>query len=130
MRDASRIEVAQGIGLIGNKSHRHATFAGTSSTPLRGTHNQRGEKMKTNFASTRHFQVRPLAQPKWPHSASVVAAVNASNKPGPQNETDIAIDPTNPNHLIGGSNDFQPPYTMRVYESFDGGKTWTSSRMP
>src|SRR5689334_1511586 len=36
--------------------------------------------------------------------AKVSANVNVSNEDGPQSETDVAIDPTDSNHLIGGSN--------------------------
>ena len=55
--------------------------------------------------------------------------VNASKEAGPQSETDIAIDPTDGNHLIGGSNDIAGA-NMRFYESFDGGKTWTNKALP
>ena len=54
----------------------------------------------------------------------------------PHNETSIAVDPTNPMHLVGGANDYQLRVTPggKVYEtiftrahvSFDGGQTWTS----
>src|SRR5436309_5424066 len=64
-----------------------------------------------------------------PDAATIGANVNVSNQAGPQSETDIAIDPTNPNHLVGGSNDISSG-KMRVYESFDGGKTWANQAMP
>lgn len=51
----------------------------------------------------------------------------------PHNETSIAVNPTNPLNLIGGSNDYQEidsglygyitAYT-RAHVTFDGGKTW------
>jgi len=37
-----------------------------------------------------------------PPANSVGNNVNVSNEAGPQSETDIAIDPTNPNHIVGG----------------------------
>jgi hypothetical protein len=49
-------------------------------------------------------------------------------------ESDIRVDPTNPNHLIGsvkwivsaeGYN-----HVLGFYESFDGGKTWTTGHIP
>src|SRR5204862_6515495 len=55
--------------------------------------------------------------------------INASNQAGPQSETDIAIDPTNPNHIVGGSNDISSGQ-MRVYESFTGGADWTNTPLP
>ena len=43
-------------------------------------------------------------------------------------ESDIRVDPTNPNHLIGSSKWFASPegynHVLGFYESFDGGKTW------
>ncbi|MGH3758329.1 sialidase family protein [Actinophytocola sp.] len=47
----------------------------------------------------------------------------------PANETAIAINPTDPNNVIAGSNDYEPGVdsTMGVYVSFDGGRTWPHS---
>ncbi len=43
-------------------------------------------------------------------------------------ESDIRVDPTNPNHLIGSSKWFVSPegynHLLGFYESFDGGTTW------
>jgi hypothetical protein len=43
-------------------------------------------------------------------------------------ESDIRVDPTNPNHLIGSSKWIVSPegynHFLGFYESFDGGKTW------
>jgi hypothetical protein len=43
-------------------------------------------------------------------------------------ESDIRVDPTNPNHLIGSTKWFASPegynHVVGFYESFDGGKTW------
>jgi hypothetical protein len=55
--------------------------------------------------------------------------------PGPMlvtdhSESDIRVDPTNPRHLIGSSKWFASPagynHLVGFYESFDGGKTWSS----
>ena len=53
----------------------------------------------------------------------------------PHNETSIAVNPTNPNNIIGGANDYQlainkgghvaETLLSRAHVSFDGGKTWT-----
>jgi hypothetical protein len=53
----------------------------------------------------------------------------------PHNETSIAVNPTNPNNIIGGANDYQlginrgghvsETLLSRAHVSFDGGQTWT-----
>ena len=54
---------------------------------------------------------------------------------GPHNETSIAVNPTNPNNIIGGANDYQlglnpgghvsETVLSTAHVSFDGGKTWS-----
>jgi hypothetical protein len=54
---------------------------------------------------------------------------------GPHNETSIAVNPTNPQNIIGGANDYQlglnpgghvsETLLSRAHVSFDGGKSWT-----
>jgi hypothetical protein len=51
--------------------------------------------------------------------------VDVSRAEGAQVEPTIAVDPTNPDVLVAGSNSFQEG-AMRVYSSTDGGSTWTS----
>jgi hypothetical protein len=46
-------------------------------------------------------------------------------QPGAQSETTIAVDPTDPNHLLAASNDLAD--SAAVYESLDGGRTWAFS---
>jgi hypothetical protein len=56
----------------------------------------------------------------------------------PQNETTIAVDPSNPNHLVSGANDYRVccdftglnDGTAWAYSSFDGGATWTNVQVP
>src|SRR5215472_7491085 len=48
-----------------------------------------------------------------------------------QNETSIAQDPYNPNHLIGSSNDYRRgDGGCFAYYSLDGGQTWADSIIP
>jgi hypothetical protein len=56
----------------------------------------------------------------------------------PQNETTISMDPTNPDNLIGGANDYRYFVVSEqrydgaagAYVSHDGGVTWTNEFMP
>jgi hypothetical protein len=87
----------------------------------------------------------PYTQPTWwakyqkllkgssPFSVSsplsVGTNVDASNEDGPQSETSIAINPSNPSEVVGGSNEiFRLP--MRGYFSTDGGKTFGAVDLP
>ncbi len=49
-------------------------------------------------------------------------------------ESDLAVDPTNPQHIVGMSKFFFSPkdYLFRLgwYDSTDGGQTWTSGLLP
>jgi hypothetical protein len=62
-----------------------------------------------------------------------VKATGANSKldcdePFPNNEPDIEVDPTDPNHMIASSNDYGT-CCDEFYTSFDGGKTWTTGNM-
>lgn len=56
----------------------------------------------------------------------------------PQNETTVAVNPTNPNNVIAGANDYRVccdftglnDATGGAYTSFDGGLTWTNQIVP
>jgi hypothetical protein len=60
---------------------------------------------------------------------SVGPNVDASNEDGPQSETSIAIDPSSPSRVVGGSNEIVR-LPMRAYFSRDGGKTFGADDLP
>jgi hypothetical protein len=74
-----------------------------------------------------------------PHEAPAVTAaparralatdqVNVSRARSAQAEVAVAIDPTSPGVLLGGSGSFER--SNRVYSSTDGGATWSSGALP
>ncbi len=49
----------------------------------------------------------------------------------PQNETSVAVDPNNPNHILGGCNDYRGGDASAGYfVTFDGGQTWQDELIP
>src|SRR5438132_2271740 len=56
---------------------------------------------------------------------SAAKVVDVSRDQTSQNETPLAINPTDPNNLITGANDWNYNDGCAVNASFDGGKTWT-----
>lgn len=85
-----------------------------------------------NASSTSHTTVPKVSTTKAPARSGpgqqpllVGPNANVTNKTGAQSETSVAIDPTNPKHMISASNDLTD--TMHVYESFNRGRTWTEA---
>ena len=62
-------------------------------------------------------------------SVNVGTNVDVSNEEGPQSETSIAIDPSDPSRLVAGSNEIAR-LPMRGYFSSDGGDTWGGVDLP
>lgn len=72
--------------------------------------------------------VAPSIGPRTP-SVNVGTNVDVSREEGPQSETSIAINPSNPSQIVAGSNEiFRLP--MRGYFSSDGGNTWGGVDLP
>src|SRR3954470_9675172 len=72
-----------------------------------------------------HFTVHKIVN----HRPLGGANVDVSNVDFDQSQAAFAIDPKNPQHLFGASNDAGLE-VLRIYESTNGGKTWTRSDGP
>ena len=68
---------------------------------------------------------------KLNHNCLNISDPNLQGRGQAQNETSIAQDPYNPNHLIGSSNDYRRgDGNCYAYYSLDGGQTWADSTVP
>jgi hypothetical protein len=91
----------------------------------------------TIHAAAQDVQTRPFStvpvrsqqstfiSPDWLPPIVVGKNVNVTNEAGPQSETSVAADPTNPDHLLYSVNDLTT--TAGVWQSTDGGKTFKRS---
>ena len=71
----------------------------------------------------------PRASPGRTQSVAIGPNIDASNEPGPQSETSIAINPKNPSQIVAGANEIAR-LPMRALFSGDGGKTWGGVDLP
>jgi hypothetical protein len=62
-------------------------------------------------------------------SVTVGPNVDVSNEEGPQSETSIAVNPSDPSQLVAGSNEIHR-LPMRGYFSSNGGTTWGGVDLP
>jgi hypothetical protein len=100
----------------------HAASSNTSSSP----YTQPRWWAKYQVVSAAGFKPAPSGKSS---SVKVGTNVNVSQEAGPQSETSITINPSNPNQIVGGANEiFRLP--MRGYFSSDGGATWGGVDLP
>ena len=72
----------------------------------------------------------PSAPPVFEQGSGDLAAVkvvDVSQDALSENETPLAVNPTNPDNLITGANDWNEEDGCAVNVSFDGGKSWTKT---
>jgi hypothetical protein len=73
------------------------------------------------------IRTQQLPQQVGGGSITVGKNVNVSNEAGAQSETSVAVDPTNPKHILTSVNDLTGNFTASLYESTDGGLTFTNT---
>lgn len=91
----------------------------------------------TQGASASRYSTRPgagmLLGANVGHKNAALLGPNVPIAPrtGAQSETTIAVDPTDPLHLLAASNEKLETFTNtnNAYESFDGGRTWANSNL-
>ena len=73
--------------------------------------------------------IRTQQLPQQVGGGSIIVGknVNVSNEAGAQSETSVAVDPTNPKHVLTSVNDLTANFTASLYESTDGGLTFTNT---
>ena len=69
----------------------------------------------------------PAGRASYAVGGPSVFVVNVSRDTTSQNETPLAVNPTNPDNLITGANDWNWNDGCGVNASFDGGKSWTKT---
>ncbi len=67
--------------------------------------------------------------PPVPVAGAPRRQVDVSRAAGTQSEVSVALDPSDPNVLVAGSNSTSEE-GIRAYTSLDGGSSWSSSRAP
>lgn len=113
-----------------------AAMADTNPQPVNFTHNVTGAPSPVAGAV---FGSGPAVKTGTAICTTATSSANNVNtdcdSTAPHNETSIAVDPTNHNHMIGGANDYQlainsgghvtESILSRAHVSFDGGRTWS-----
>jgi hypothetical protein len=110
--------------------------ADTNPQPVDHTRNALGAPAPVNGAVLGSASSTQSGTPICSTTPSTALNVNTDcEENGPHNETSIAVDPTNPRHMIGGVNDYQlsansgghvaESILSRAHVTFDGGQTWT-----
>lgn len=72
-------------------------------------------------------QATPTAPLRSALGSGSVMVVDVTNDTTAQNETPLAVNPTNPQNLLTGNNDWNYNDGCGVNASFDGGRHWTST---
>ena len=107
-----------------------------------------GASTATGATSRPRYALKSYTKPTWWQKLQTVSApgfgaraatlangiavapnVDVSNEVTPQSETSIAVDPSDPSHLVAGSNEIVR-LPMRGYFSSDGGATWGGVDLP
>jgi hypothetical protein len=93
------------------------------SAAIPSVHAQEAHAGPFNTVPVRSSQETSIA-PDWLPPIIVGKNVDVTPKTGAQSETSVAVDPTNPKHILMSVNDLSSGAAAGVYESLDGGKTF------
>lgn len=129
------------LGVVAAIPRDVAANDGVTGPPLSGIALQSAFARENGLAPSEQFGVTGLQpgnppaeqEPAHPAGPAITEVkVNQDYSQASQNETVIAINPTAPNMLIAGANDYRlgNPVGAAFYTSFDGGRTWNDGFPP
>lgn len=139
------LAAAAGLALAGLALNPAVSLAQDSPLPLPVTHQHfnflEGVLTQSGDGTVGEAQYKNPSSPICANPTSSDPNVNSDCEGNaPHNETSIAVDPKDSNHLIGSANDYQLKLSAggtvnetafsRAHVSFDGGKTWTTYPIP
>lgn len=113
------------LGVLGLSVH--------GAVPANGTYAASNAGIANVQASVTPVTMPCPADAPWLRDPNVCAS-RWSTTANDKSESDLAVDPTNPNHIVGMSKFFFSPkdylFELGWYVSWDGGKTWKSGLLP
>jgi hypothetical protein len=112
----------------GNVAPPAASFAQASSSALATTNSSNPTSYSPGFNGCSQILGGNI---KVNQNCSNVSDANLQGRSQAQNETSIAADPNNPNHLVASANDYRRgDGTCGAYYSLNGGLTWEDATIP
>jgi hypothetical protein len=130
MRRWRRVAVLSALAGVGLALGAYAGLLGTAADePDEGPKQRAHPSGVVEIAKAGHPLDPPGKGNKQGNGHNIQA--NQDSSDFPQNETAIAVNPTDSKNIIGGANDYRLGYGQSgFYTSLDGGKTWSDGVIP
>jgi hypothetical protein len=122
--------IARGFDLSTMAPHLRAHVSGAAETAA-GPELMQSQQATNYFPSNDECQGNLGSNVKVNQNCLNVSDVDLQGRGQAQNETSIAVDPNNPQHVLASFNDYRRgDATCGVSYSLDGAKTWNDSTVP